>query len=72
MLQAMELTRGRYEIHFAARLSRAQHAKVRKVARVLGVNESEAMRAMIDAITVDDTHAAEYAPTLEDMDRELE
>jgi len=49
------------------RLTQQQYEKCAQVGRMLGVDRTKAIRAMIDAVTVDATEPADYTPTVQDV-----
>lgn len=57
---------------YPLRMTVEQYEKCAQVGRVLGVDRAKAIRAMIDAVTVDSTEPADYRPTMHDVDRESE
>ena len=59
-------------ITYPMRLTVEQYEKAARVGRMLGVDRAKAIRAMIDAATVDTTESADYAATYEDVERESE
>ena len=68
-MNRLQPERGKYVV-YPMRLTVEQWEKCAQVGRVLGVDRAKAIRAMIDAVTVDDTPAADYRPTVQDVDRE--
>ena len=58
--------------YLAVKLTPTHYEKLQQVARVLGVTESAAMCAVLDAVTVDATPAADYTPTMQDVLQESE
>lgn len=56
---------------YRTRLNLEQIAKIKTVARLLGCNGAQALRAMIDAVTVETMEPADYAASLEDVEQEL-
>ena len=58
-------------IVYPMRMTREQYEKAARVGRILGVDRAKALRAMIDAVTVETMEPADYAPSMMDVEQEL-
>ena len=71
MLQTTQLSRpAGYSIHFGLKLTPSHYGKLQAVARHLGVSESAALRACLDAVSVSDEPAADHAASMQDVENE--
>jgi hypothetical protein len=59
-------------IVYPVRMTKEQYEKCALVGRMLGVDRAKALRAMIDAVTVDGAPAADYAASYDDVLQESE